>query len=48
MRADRYTLRTIGRRLAGRDDPWKHMARHARALSSARKHLDEIHQETIG
>jgi bifunctional non-homologous end joining protein LigD len=29
---DRYTLRTLFRRLSGREDPWKDMAGHARPL----------------
>lgn len=45
MRADRYTLRTIGRRLARASDPWQDMARHARALTTARKRLRRLHEE---
>jgi bifunctional non-homologous end joining protein LigD len=45
MRPDRYTLRTIGRRLARTSDPWQDMARHARALTTARKRLRRLHEE---
>lgn len=31
----RYTISSVGRRLAQRDDPWKGMARHAASLSKA-------------
>jgi len=32
MRADRFTLRDVPKRMAGRDDPWAGMRRHARSL----------------
>jgi bifunctional non-homologous end joining protein LigD len=39
-----FTLRTIAGRLAGSDDPWAGMARHASGLSGARQRLDEAGQ----
>ncbi len=33
MRADRFTLRDVPKRISERGDPWAHMRRHARSLS---------------
>jgi bifunctional non-homologous end joining protein LigD len=35
----RWTLRTIGERLAEHDDPWRDIAAHARAIGPARRTL---------
>ncbi|MGE3274128.1 MAG: non-homologous end-joining DNA ligase [Vicinamibacterales bacterium] len=35
LRPRKYTLRNIRRRLAGRDDPWGDIARHARSAAAA-------------
>jgi bifunctional non-homologous end joining protein LigD len=48
MRADRYTLRTIGRRLARVGDPWHDMARHSRALTTPRKQLSGLRDRVTG
>jgi bifunctional non-homologous end joining protein LigD len=48
MRADRYTLRTIGRRLARTGDPWPDISRHGRALTGPRKRLRELRDELTG
>ena len=32
LRADRWTVKTIGKRVESEGDPWKGMARRARAL----------------
>jgi bifunctional non-homologous end joining protein LigD len=37
-----YTIKTIARRLARRDDPWKDIARRARALREAEQRLDAL------
>ena len=42
MRADRYTVRTLPRRLSRRADPWRDLRRHARSLAAARRRLDRI------
>ena len=48
LRADRYTLRSIGRRLASRDDPWRDMARHRRALAGPQRRLRKIRADRAG
>lgn len=45
MRADRFTLRTLPRRLKDRDDPWRDMRRQARSLAVARRRLDRMRNE---
>ncbi len=40
--ADRFTVRTIFRRLARTPDPWKTMGRRARSLSAARERLERL------
>lgn len=45
MRADRFTLRTLPRRLAAHEDPWRNIRRHARSLSVPRRRLDRIRDE---
>src|SRR5918994_2640380 len=42
LQPDRFTLRTIFGRLARRPDPWKHIGRRARSLSSARARLERL------
>lgn len=39
LRADRFTIRDVPKRLAGQRDPWADMSRHARALSGPAKRL---------
>lgn len=39
LRPDRFTVREIPKRLAGRPDPWATLGRHARALSRPRDRL---------
>jgi bifunctional non-homologous end joining protein LigD len=43
MRADRFTLRDVPKRIAERGDPWADMRRHAHALSRARHRLAKRH-----
>jgi bifunctional non-homologous end joining protein LigD len=42
LQADRFTVRTIFRRLAQRPDPWRNIARRARSLSAARERLRRL------
>jgi bifunctional non-homologous end joining protein LigD len=44
---ERFTLKTVPRRLKRRGDPWHEMARQAHALGRARRRLDEL-QESHG
>jgi bifunctional non-homologous end joining protein LigD len=39
LRADRFTIRDVPKRLAGQRDPWAGMSRHARSLSGPAKRL---------
>jgi bifunctional non-homologous end joining protein LigD len=39
LRADRFTIRDISKRLAGQPDPWANMSRHARSLTGPIKRL---------
>ncbi|OMC17815.1 non-homologous end-joining DNA ligase [Mycobacterium sp. SP-6446] len=39
LRADRFTVRDVPKRLAGQRDPWADMSRHARALGGPAKRL---------
>jgi bifunctional non-homologous end joining protein LigD len=39
LRADRFTIRDVPKRLAGQRDPWADMSRHARSLSGAVERL---------
>ncbi|OBH49084.1 ATP-dependent DNA ligase [Mycobacterium mantenii] len=39
LRADRFTIRDISKRLAGQPDPWANMSRHARSLTGPMKRL---------
>lgn len=39
LTADRYSVRNLSRRLAQKDDPWKHIGRHAVRLAAARKRV---------
>jgi bifunctional non-homologous end joining protein LigD len=45
LQPDRFTLRTIFRRLDRSPDPWKNMGRRARSLSAARERLERLRQE---
>jgi len=36
LRADRWTVKSVGKRIDAEGDPWKGMARRARALPGAR------------
>src|SRR5919109_2236590 len=40
--AQPYTIKTIARRLARRDDPWKDIAQRARAIREAEQRLDAL------
>lgn len=42
LRADKFTLRNVGRRLAREGDPWSEIARHAKGLGPARRKLDRL------
>lgn len=42
MRADRFTLRDVPKRMREHHDPWAHMRRHARSLRAARQRLDKL------
>jgi bifunctional non-homologous end joining protein LigD len=42
LRADRFTLRDIPKRLAGQSDPWAGMSRHARSLAGPIKRLAKL------
>jgi bifunctional non-homologous end joining protein LigD len=39
LRSDRFTIRTLGKRLAGQRDPWADMHRHARSLTGPARRL---------
>jgi bifunctional non-homologous end joining protein LigD len=39
LRADRFTIRDVPKRLAGQRDPWADISRHARSLSGPAKRL---------
>jgi bifunctional non-homologous end joining protein LigD len=39
LRADRFTIRDVSKRLAGQRDPWADMSRHARSLGGPAKRL---------
>jgi bifunctional non-homologous end joining protein LigD len=39
LRADRFTIRNLGKRLAGQRDPWAGMYRHARSLTGPARRL---------
>lgn len=39
LRADRFTIRDIPKRLAGQPDPWANMSRHARSLTGPLRRL---------
>jgi bifunctional non-homologous end joining protein LigD len=42
LRADRFNIRDIPKRLAGQGDPWAHMYRHARSLAGPRERLAKL------
>ena len=42
LRADRFTLRDIPKRLAGQRDPWADMSRHARSLAGPMKRVAKL------
>lgn len=42
LRADRWTLRNLFRRLGQREDPWRGMQRRARSLGEPRRRLDAL------
>ncbi|MGD1174322.1 non-homologous end-joining DNA ligase [Mycobacterium seoulense] len=42
LRADRFTLRDIPKRLAGQADPWMNMSRHARSLPGPMRRLAKL------
>lgn len=42
MHAQRYTVKTIFRRLSRRADPWKEIDKHAQSLVRARKKLSDV------
>lgn len=41
LRADRFTIRELPKRLAGQRDPWADMYRHARSLTRPRQRLSK-------
>ncbi|MGD1283968.1 non-homologous end-joining DNA ligase [Mycobacterium seoulense] len=42
LRADRFTLRDVPKRLAGQADPWTNMSRHARSLPGPMRRLAKL------
>jgi bifunctional non-homologous end joining protein LigD len=42
LRADRFTIRDIPKRLAGQRDPWADMSRHARSLTGPAQRLAKL------
>ncbi|CNP16355.1 putative DNA ligase-like protein [Mycobacterium tuberculosis] len=42
LRADRFTLCDVPKRLREQGDPWADMSRHARALAGPRRRLDKL------
>jgi bifunctional non-homologous end joining protein LigD len=42
LRADRFTIRDLPKRLAGQRDPWADMSRHARSLSGPAQRLAKL------
>jgi bifunctional non-homologous end joining protein LigD len=42
MRADRFTIRDLPKRLAGQRDPWADMSRHARSLTGPLQRLAKL------
>lgn len=42
LRADRFTIRDLPKRLAGQRDPWADMSRHARSLTGPRQRLARL------
>jgi bifunctional non-homologous end joining protein LigD len=42
MRADRFTLRDVPKRMSERGDPWAHIRRHARSLFRPRQRLSKL------
>jgi bifunctional non-homologous end joining protein LigD len=42
LRPDRWTLRSLFRRLAAKGDPWSRIGSHARALAGPRKALEGL------
>lgn len=45
LRPARYTISTVPRRIAAREDPWKGMTRRARSLANARERLARLIDE---
>jgi bifunctional non-homologous end joining protein LigD len=43
LRSDRFTIRNLGKRLAGQRDPWADMHRHARSLTGPSRRLAKRH-----
>ena len=48
LRPDRWTVRSVLRRLGAKGDAWADMASFARGLSRARKRLDSLHAGELG
>ncbi|HTX93783.1 MAG TPA: non-homologous end-joining DNA ligase [Mycobacterium sp.] len=46
LRADRFTIRDVPKRLAGQSDPWANMSRHARSLSGPLQRLTRLRART--
>jgi bifunctional non-homologous end joining protein LigD len=42
LRADRFTIRNLRKRLAGQRDPWADMYRHARSLTGPAQRLAKL------
>lgn len=47
LKPDQWTIKTLLKRLARKDDPWKGMHKHAMSIKGARKRLDKIIKEGI-
>jgi bifunctional non-homologous end joining protein LigD len=46
LRADRFTIRDVPKRLSGQRDPWADMSRHARSLSGRAERLAKLRART--
>jgi bifunctional non-homologous end joining protein LigD len=45
LRAQRYTIENLFRRLSRKEDPWRDIARHGASVKKARRSLDELARE---
>lgn len=44
LRGNRYTVKTVLKRIAAKDDPWKGLMRHARSLAKPRRRLERLEE----